>query len=61
LLHRTNKAAEALAEIIADFRSSYILRYSPRGVETAGWHELGVKVTRPGSFKIRARKGYENR
>jgi hypothetical protein len=58
-LQRTEKAPEALSEIIADFRSSYVLRYSPRGVGPAGWHELGVKVTRPGSFKVRARKGYE--
>ena len=60
-LQRTDKAPEALGEIIADFRSSYVLRYSPRGVAPAGWHDLGVKVTRPGSFKVRARKGYEVR
>ena len=58
-LQRTNKAPEALAEIIGDFRSSYVLRYSPRGITPEGWHGLGVKVTRPGSFKVRARKGYE--
>jgi hypothetical protein len=58
-LHRSNKAPEALAEVIADFRSSYVLRYSPRGVAPAGWHELGVKMTIPGAFKVRARKGYE--
>lgn len=59
LLHRARNASEALAEIVADFRSSYILRYSPRGVALAGWHDLKVKLTRPGSFSIRARKGYE--
>lgn len=58
-LQRATRAAEALAEIVADFRSSYILRYTPRGVTSAGWHELQVKVTRLGAFKIRARKGYE--
>jgi VWFA-related protein len=58
-LQRTDKAPEALAEILADFRSSYVLRYSPRGVAAGGWHELTVKTTRPGSFRIRARKGYE--
>jgi len=58
-LQRTHQAAEALAGILADFRSSYILRYAPQGVALPGWHDLGVKVTRPGSFKIRARKGYE--
>jgi VWFA-related protein len=58
-IQRTRQVAEALAWIIADFRSSYVLRYSPRGVPPAGWHELQVKVTRTGSFTIRARKGYE--
>jgi VWFA-related protein len=58
-MQRTSKAPEALADVIADFRSSYVLRYSPRGVAPAGWHELVVKVTKAGSFKLRARKGYE--
>jgi hypothetical protein len=58
-LQRTSRASEALAAIIANFRSSYVLRYTPRGVPPAGWHELRVKVTRPGSFSVRARKGYE--
>jgi VWFA-related protein len=58
-LQLARQAPNALASIIADFRSSYVLRYTPRGVTPAGWHDLQVKVTRPGSFKIRARKGYE--
>jgi hypothetical protein len=58
-LQRSTQAPEALASILADFRSSYILRYVPRGVPLAGWHELQVKIARPGSFRIRARKGYE--
>jgi VWFA-related protein len=58
-LHRTNNAAKSLAEIVGNFRTSYVLRYTPRGVPLPGWHELKVKLTRPGSFNIRARKGYE--
>lgn len=58
-LQTTKNAAEALASIIDDFRSSYVLRYTPRNVALKGWHELRVKVTRPGSFAVRARKGYE--
>ena len=49
----------ALEEILEDFRTSYVLRYSPKGVEAAGWHDIDVKVTKPGSYTIRARKGYE--
>jgi hypothetical protein len=58
-IHRTGGAPTRLAEIIANFRTSYVLRYTPRGVDLKGWHELQVKVPRRGSVAIRARKGYE--
>jgi VWFA-related protein len=58
-LQRTQNAAEALAQILADFRSSYVLRYTPRQVPAPGWHEVKVSVKRPGSLSVRARKGYE--
>jgi len=45
-------------EAFDDFRSSYVLRYRPNGVAAAGWHELNVRVTRPGSHIVRARRGY---
>jgi hypothetical protein len=61
----TYRAASAGAEpfksILEDFRTSYVLRYVPRGVDTSGWHELRVNITRPGSLTVRARKGYERR
>ena len=41
-----------------DFRSSYLLRYTPRDVSPEGWHDLEVKLLRPGRFTVRARKGY---
>jgi hypothetical protein len=50
---------DALASTIRDFRTSYVLQYTPRGVPLQGWHELLVEVKPPGSFTIRARKGYE--
>lgn len=58
-LQRIGNAPEALAEILADFRSSYVLRYRPRDTPAPGWHELRVRVTRGGSFTVRARRGYE--
>ena len=58
-IHRSSGASTRLADIIANFRTSYILRYTPRGVDSKGWHELQVKVPRRGSLTIRARKGYE--
>jgi VWFA-related protein len=43
------------------FRSAYVLRYRASGVAVAGWHELRVTVSRPGSYDVRARKGYFGR
>jgi hypothetical protein len=58
-VHRTNQPAATLLSTIRDFRTSYVLRYTPRGVPLPGWHELRVQVNRPGSFTVRARQGYE--
>jgi hypothetical protein len=45
--------------VLEDFRTNYILRYSPQGVARAGWHEIAITVRgRPG-VTVRARKGYE--
>jgi len=44
--------------IYAAFRRSYVLRYSPTGVEAGGWHAITVSLARPGPFDIRARRGY---
>lgn len=51
-------AVQGFKRAFDDFHSSYVLRYTPRGVATEGWHEIGVKVLRPGRFSVRARKGY---
>jgi hypothetical protein len=41
-----------------DFRSSYILRYTPAGVPPSGWHSIKVEVKRPGRLAVRHRQGY---
>jgi hypothetical protein len=51
--------AAAFRAVLDDFRTSYVLSFSPRGVASTGWHELTVRVTRRGSLTVRARKGYE--
>jgi hypothetical protein len=51
--------ADVFERILDEFRSSYLLRYTPEGVERSGWHDLEVKIARPGSFDVRARRGYE--
>lgn len=58
-LHHAAASTDIFQSILDDFRTSYVLRYSPRGVATKGWHELKIGVTRRGSFSVRARKGYE--
>ena len=62
-LHRggsVNRIAETFAQVFESFRQSYVLRYTPTGVVSEGWHEIQVKVTRPAGnrYTVRARKGY---
>jgi VWFA-related protein len=48
----------AFATLLDDFRSSYVLHYTPSGVSGKGFHTIGVKVRKEGTFDIRARRGY---
>jgi VWFA-related protein len=41
-----------------EFRSSYVLHYTPRNVDRSGYHTLRVNVKRPGTLTVRARRGY---
>ena len=56
--HRLSRAVDDFNQIVADFRASYVLRYTPKGVDRSGWHTLTVRMRRPGNFTIRARQGY---
>ena len=47
----------AFARVVSEFRSRYLLTYSPVGVESAGWHELEVRVEGRGR-DVQARRGY---
>lgn len=47
----------AFQKILRDFRSRYILTYTPAGVPTGGFHRLDVRVRRPG-LTVKARPGY---
>ena len=44
-------------QMVQAFRSSYVLYFTPTGVERAGAHTLDVRVKRPGA-EVRARRGY---
>lgn len=49
---------ESFTRIVSDFRSRYLLTYVPKGVDTAGWHRLDVKLKNRAG-KVRARRGYD--
>jgi VWFA-related protein len=51
----------AFQRAIDDFRHSYVLFFTPTGVAGPGWHDISVKVLKPGSFDVRAREGYFGR
>lgn len=45
-------------DVIEEFRTTYVLRYTPQGVARAGWHDVGVRTT-TGRYTVRARRGYD--
>jgi VWFA-related protein len=53
-----NHVVSSFRKAFDDFRQSYVLRYSPKGVAAGGWHELKVEVVKPGRYTVRARRGY---
>jgi len=55
---RASSIARAFRAIFGDFRQSYVLRYSPRGVDSKGWHPIVVLVPRVKDATIHARQGY---
>jgi len=57
-LRLVRSGVDGFKEVLDDFRSSYLLRYTPHGVTGGGWHAIDVRVSRPG-VTVRARKGYE--
>lgn len=48
---------EAFASVVSEFRSRYLLTYSPQGVDADGWHDLEVSVGGWGR-RVQARRGY---
>jgi VWFA-related protein len=44
--------------LLSEFRSCYVLRFTPRGVDRGGYHTLAVRVRRPQRLDVRARRGY---
>jgi len=42
------------------FRRGYVIRYRPTDT-TSGWHDIRIRVLRPGNYEIKSRKGYTAR
>jgi hypothetical protein len=55
---RSSSLLRAFKTIFDDFRQSYVLRYSPSGVDPRGWHAIKVDVPAVKDATIRARLGY---
>ncbi len=54
----TQKTLErAIADIGQELHGEYLLTYSPNDQEEAGFHEIEVRVLKPG-YKVRTRSGY---
>lgn len=56
-VQQSRQLREAFVAIMKEFRSRYVLTYTPRGVASGGWHTLQVSVKKPGHSVI-ARRGY---
>ena len=44
--------------VLGEFRSTYVLYYTPRGVDVPGYHTIEVKVRRENAYP-QARRGYQ--
>ncbi len=55
---RVDDLGPTFTRVFADFRSSYVLHFSPKGVNPAGDHTLEVQVPKRGGVEIRARRSY---
>src|SRR5262245_30066051 len=58
MFFRSSSLLRAFRTIFDDFRQSYVLRYSPSGVDPKGWHAIRVDVPAIKDATIRARQGY---
>jgi VWFA-related protein len=51
-------AIRTFAQILDEFRQSYVLRYSVQGVKSSGWHTVAVQVPAQPTLTVKARSGY---
>lgn len=54
----TENLPRTFDEVLREFRTRYVLSYSPRGVDAAGWHTIDVRVKNRRA-EVKARAGYQ--
>lgn len=54
---KENLTGSIFERILSDYRQSYLLSYTPTGVDSPGWHRLEVSVVND-KYTVRARSGY---
>lgn len=54
---KTDTLRDVFTRILREFRTRYVLTYTPRGVEKNGWHPLEVAL-KGAKGKVTARRGY---
>lgn len=50
---------QTFRRVLDDFRSSYVLHFTPSGVAPGGFHAIDVAVKGKRSLTVRARRGYQ--
>jgi VWFA-related protein len=54
---RSEKLRETFLQVISEFRTRYLLTYTPAGVDKGGWHPIEVRV-KGRRANVTARRGY---
>jgi hypothetical protein len=58
VLNRDEELSATFLAALEEFRTSYLLRYTPTGVSRSGWHAVKVTVNGRSNNAVRARQGY---
>jgi hypothetical protein len=58
ILSPTEDLTATFRRALDEFRSSYVLYFTPKGVERGGYHELTVTVPQNKAYTVRTRRGY---
>lgn len=56
-IERTSALDKVFVQVLEEFRQRYLVSYTPRGVESTGWHRLTVAI-KGRKATVRARPGY---